>query len=217
MTAAKGRYHKGDLREKLLREAARTVSQSGIRALSMRKLAGRLKISRTAAYHHFDHKDHLLAAVGQEGFRRLAARLQEAGAEKLPALGALRATLLAYVRFSTEETEFFRLMFAGVLRRPLRIDASEELRPFAFSSPEAFGAFAALVTAVKRCQAEGSLSSGDPLFAANILHALVHGVARLQIDDHLKIACPVDEFLNRGLDAVLRGLGTQSTAHKNRK
>jgi AcrR family transcriptional regulator len=215
--AAKSGYHKGDLREKLLREAARTISQSGIGALSMRKLAGRLKISRTAAYHHFDHKDHLLAAVGQYGFRRLAARMQKAGVEKLPALGALRAALLAYVRFSTEETEFFRLMFANVLKRPLRIDTTEELRPFAFSSPEAFGAFAALVTAVKRCQAEGSLGPGDPLFVANILHAFVHGVARLQIDDHLKIGCPVEEFLNRGLDVALRGLGMRTAESKDQK
>jgi hypothetical protein len=84
------------------------------------------------------------------------------------------------------------------------------LRPFAFSSPEAFAAFAALVAAVKRCQAEGSLSPGDPLFITNILHAFIHGLARLLIDDHLKIGCSVEEFLNQGLDAVLRGLATRS-------
>ncbi len=120
-------YHKGHLRDKLLREAARMIARSGVDAVSMRKLSDRLGISRTAAYHHFESKDALLAAVGQHGFSRLAERIRAADQPDLPPLDNLRGALLAYVRFATEETEFFRLMFANVLQRPLRIGATAEL------------------------------------------------------------------------------------------
>jgi AcrR family transcriptional regulator len=182
------------------------IARSGVEAVSMRKLSDRLGISRTAAYHHFESKDALLAAVGQHGFSRLAKRIRAADQPNLPPLDNLRGALLAYVRFATEETEFFRLMFANVLRRPLRIDTTEELRAFPFSSPEAFAAFDALLSAVKRCQIEGTIRQEDPLVIANMLHAFIHGVARLAIDDHLKVPCSLEELLNRGLDAFFSGL-----------
>ena len=117
-------YHKGNLREKILREAARLISTDGVDAVSMRKLSEQLGISRMAAYHHFENKDDLLAAVGQDGFRQLSERLQEAGAANLTALDALRAALAAYVRFALDETEFFRLMFGrrAAEARPERCD-----------------------------------------------------------------------------------------------
>jgi AcrR family transcriptional regulator len=201
-------YHKGHLREKLLREAARMIAKGGVQAVSLRKLGGRLGISRTAAYHYFDNKDGLLAAVGKDGFRRLSERLQAASHAEVPALEGLRAALLAYVRFAMEETEFFRLMFANLLERPVSIHAPEDLHPFTFSSHEAFAAFDRLLSAVKRCQSEGAVRGDDPLVVANTLWAFAHGVACLAIDDHLKIACPVEEFLSQGFDALVAGLST---------
>ncbi|HSB18344.1 MAG TPA: TetR/AcrR family transcriptional regulator [Bryobacteraceae bacterium] len=205
-------YHKGNLRHKLLREAARMIAKSGVEAVSMRKLSDRLGISRTAAYHYFDNKGELLAAVGQHGFTRLADRVQAAGKPELPPLDNLRQALLAYVRFATEETEFFRLMFANVLQRPVQIGATAELSAFRFSSPEAFAVFDALLSAVKRCQADRCIRGGDPLVVANTLHAFIHGVARLAIDDHLKIQCSMEEFLDQGLDALFSGLGGPAQA-----
>jgi AcrR family transcriptional regulator len=199
-------YHKGNLREKFLREAARMIAEGGTGAVSMRRLSNRLGTSRMAAYHHFANKDHLLAAVGQDGFHRLSERLRASDAGELTTLERLRAALVAYVRFAMEETEFFRLMFAGILQRPLRVDAAGELKPFAFSSREAIAAFGQLLSAVKRCQEEGVIRPGDPLVAANMIHAYVHGVARLAIDDHIKIGCSIEEFLNLGLDALFSGL-----------
>jgi AcrR family transcriptional regulator len=207
-------YHKGHLREKLLREAARIIAKDGAEAVSLRKLGERLGISRMAAYHHFDNKDDLLAAVGQDGFRRLSERLQAASLAEVRALEGLRAALLAYVRFAREEPEFFRLMFANLLDRPVSIHGPEELHPYTFSSGEAFAAFDGLLSAVKRWQSEGGTRGGDPLVAANTLWAFAHGVACLTIDDHLKIACPVDEFLSQGFDVLVSGLSSGATVRR---
>ena len=180
-------YHKGNLRGKLLQEAARIVARDGAEGLSMRKLGERLGISRMAAYHHFEDKDALLAAIGREGFGRLAAKLEAVGATDSPALDRLRAALHAYVSFATEERAFFRLMFADVLERPLNAPAP---RAFGFSSREALAAFESLLSLVARAQREGRLRRADPLVAANMLWAFSHGVACLAINEHLKLAVP---------------------------
>ncbi len=196
-------YHKGNLRGKLLQEAARIVARDGAEGLSMRKLGERLGISRMAAYHHFQDKDALLAAIGREGFGRLAARLEAAGSTDSPALDRLRAALHAYVSFATEERAFFRLMFADVLERPLNAPAP---RAFGFSSREALAAFESLLSLVARAQREGRLRRADPLVAANMLWAFSHGVACLAINEHLKLPCPVEDFLDHSFEAMLSGL-----------
>jgi len=197
-------YHKGNLREKLLREAARLISRDGLRGVSMRKLGRRLGISRTAAYHHFANKDDLLAAVGQNGYRRLLERVQAAASTNSPPLERLRAALISYVRFALEETEYFRLMFANLLDRPLHMESVEELRPIAFSSREAFDAYSVLLSAVKQCQSEDVFRPGDPLVITDTLHGFIHGVARLAADNHLK--SDLEQILNQGVDSLLRGL-----------
>ena len=50
------KYHHGDLRTSLIETATQMLAESNIENLSLRKLAERIGVSRTAAYHHFDDK-----------------------------------------------------------------------------------------------------------------------------------------------------------------
>ena len=49
--AQPGRYHHGDLHATLLREAALLLREQGVEVLSLRRLAERAGVSRTAPYH----------------------------------------------------------------------------------------------------------------------------------------------------------------------
>jgi AcrR family transcriptional regulator len=200
-------YHKGNLPERLLREAARIISQEGIRALSMRRLSERLGTSRMAPYHHFESKAELLSAVGRDGFRRLGERLRTASEGQGTPRAKLESALFAYMRFALEETEFFRLMFGGQLNRPLKADKDGDLHGFAFSSPEAMQAFSALITAIDQCQEAGDISPGDPLLIANTLWAFVHGAATLVVDKHLKSSVSLEDYLSQSLELLFQGLG----------
>src|SRR5690554_7850941 len=64
-------YHHGDLRSALLQEADVMLKENGIEGLSLRQLAERVGVSRTAPYHHFRDKHELLCALATEGFREL--------------------------------------------------------------------------------------------------------------------------------------------------
>jgi len=197
------RYHKGNLREKLLREAARLIARDGLRGVSMRKLGSRLGISRMAAYHHFADKDDLLAAVGQDGYRRLLERVQAAAGGGAPPLERLRAALIGYVRFALEETEYFRLMFANLLDRPLHMSQWRN-SAHRFLEPRGFRRVQRAPVRRQQCQSDGVFHSGDPLVIADTLHAFIHGVARLAVDNHLK--SDFEQILNQGVASLLDGL-----------
>ena len=60
------RYHHGDLHAALLREAAVLLREQGVEGLSLRRLAERAGVSRTAPYHHFEDKNALLCALADD-------------------------------------------------------------------------------------------------------------------------------------------------------
>jgi AcrR family transcriptional regulator len=201
-----GSYHKGGLPDRLLDEAAKAIADTGLDGVSMRKLGARLGVSRTAAYHHFQNKGELLSAVGRRGFARLADRVRTATAGSASTPEAITTMILEYVRFAREETAFFRLMFANVLRRPLQLEGAGELSAFPFSSQEAFDTLNQCVVLIKRGQDEGLLRQGDALLLANTVWAFGHGAANLVIDEHLKMECDPETFVRDGMDLLFKGL-----------
>jgi len=94
-------YHHGDLRGALLRAASKLLKKKGISGLSLRETARRAGVSHNAPYRHFPDRESLLAALAEQGFTELRARLQGLGG---------RAKAQAYVAFALENPQRFRLM-----------------------------------------------------------------------------------------------------------
>ncbi|MBN1939067.1 MAG: TetR/AcrR family transcriptional regulator [Candidatus Aminicenantes bacterium] len=209
-------YHKGGLPDRFLVEAARMIAELGPEALSMRRLSARLGVSRTAAYHHFRNKGELMSAVGRRGFAFLAEGVGEAAAGSSSTSEALTNMVLAYVRFAREKTSFFRLMFADILRRPVKRKDPIELSAFPFSSPEAFETLGQFVFWIKRGQEQGLLQPGEPLLQANVMWAFGHGIAYLLIDNHLKFTGDPETIVRRGMAALIEGFrpGSSRPAEK---
>lgn len=63
-------YHHGDLRSTLLSTADSLLKETDIEGLSLRKLADKVGVSRTASYHYFKGKNQLLCAIAEQGFVR---------------------------------------------------------------------------------------------------------------------------------------------------
>jgi len=70
MSTLKLQYHHGDLTKSLLEAAAAIIKEQGVESLSMRKLADKVGVSRTAPYHHFKDKNALLCALAERGFNQ---------------------------------------------------------------------------------------------------------------------------------------------------
>jgi hypothetical protein len=143
--------------------------------------------------------------VAEAGFARLGARLREAIAEAGDSPGErLKAAARAYVGFARDDRDSFRLMFGNTVPRRHRSGRTADgLASFAFSSPEAFSAFQQLHGLVAHCQQRGLLEGAETLVVVNALWALVHGMAQLLIDEQLKLACAVPEFVDQSLELLL--------------
>src|SRR5205085_11935081 len=98
MSTATARYHHGDLRSALLHAALDILAEHGVPGLTLREVARRAGVSPMAPYRHFDSKDALLAAVAEEGFRRLGQRLSDT--PHADPMADLVAQGMAYVRFA---------------------------------------------------------------------------------------------------------------------
>ncbi len=170
----KNSYHHGELRTALLNAAALMIREEGEAALSMRRLAERVGVSRTAAYHHFRHKQDLLCSVAEEGFRRfdvLAQSLQ--GINDIEQY--LQRHIRGYVRFALENAEYYDLMFSG------RIWRSEGLTDSLQASSHAcFQGYVERMAAV--CENYRLPPGVTPLRFAQIVWSTLHGLSRLVID-----------------------------------
>jgi AcrR family transcriptional regulator len=167
-------YHHGNLPAALLRAAGQTLEKRGIAALSLRETARRAGVSHNAPYRHFPDREALFAALAAEGFAMLGERLRGKPGREMGA---------AYVRFSLEQPQRFRLMFGGVLPA----GKYPELREAAQS------ARSALVRAFKDLP--------RPDLAAAAAWSLVHGLSHLLLEGHFATQDP-EAFVREVLAAV---------------
>lgn len=166
------RYHHGNLRQALLQEAGALIREQGVDALSLRRLAERAGVSRSALYHHFRDKHDLLCAVAAQGFAELERLIDAARLESAP---ELRGFVRAYIAFAADYPERYELMFGRSLWK--QATPTEELRAVAYRSfrryVERIGAL------VQQAPAAAELK---PLRIAQASWASLHGLCRLLID-----------------------------------
>lgn len=170
-------YHHGDLKAVLLDETARILKEEGEAALSLRYLAARVGVSRTAPYHHFKDKQSLLSAVGEEGFVRFNRAMLDS-ARKHRGSGAeegLRAWVRAYVTFAVENSQYYDLMYGG------RLWQSESLSSSLLGS--ARGTLRGNVERIRSAQDKGLYNRDiDPVGFSHVAWGTLHGISRLFID-----------------------------------
>ncbi|MBO9418501.1 TetR/AcrR family transcriptional regulator [Labrenzia sp. R4_2] len=109
------RYHHGDLRATLVKQAITALDREPDSEITLRHLAKVVGVSPMAPYAHFEDKDALMDAVAIEGFCWLETALTSA----LEPLGesddtesVLAALAGAYVAFGVARPGLYRVMFA---------------------------------------------------------------------------------------------------------
>ena len=171
-------YHHGDLRHALIQAGLELLTDGGAAALDLRKVARKAGVSHAAPYRHFADKQALVAAINEEGFRRLAERirstLQEAPDDSFE---QLQAVARAYVQFAREQPWLMREMFSGL---------TVERESFPDLSMASKVVFMSYMEVVKQGQEEKRIIDGDPGALAGVLWSLLHGVAMLTIENQMR-------------------------------
>lgn len=202
MAMARSSYHHGDLRRVLLETAAQMIDEQGAEAISMRKLAARAGVSRTAAYHYFPNKQEMLCALAMDGFQRQMEALDIASSA-----GGLREQLSrflrSYVKFSAENPEYYELMLGGNLWRTGQ--ATKELRNVGDIG------FRNLRKQVAKWQEYGFVDPGaDNLRITQVVWCSAHGISRFIIDGVYVNQSALDAICDATVDALVDGLATRN-------
>lgn len=167
-------YHHGDLRAALIQAGLDILADEGVQALTIRAAARRAGVSHNAPYRHFTDKDALLAAIAEEGFVELAARLEEAvsRAPQSPRV-QLEETGWAYVQFAVTHPDHLRVMFGGLISDPQAYPGLHTAGAQAFD---------VLVSIIHAGQETDAVIAGSPQQLAFAAWGMVHGLALLLID-----------------------------------
>jgi len=177
-------YHHGQLREALIESAQQILQDEGIEALSLRALARATGVTQAAPYSHFRDKEDLLAAVAEAGFQKLALRMADDAARLPDASARVRALMSSYVRFASENTALFRLMFGRELA---------DMKRYPTLAMTAGKSYALLSAAL-------SGSGGDTRVLTVSIWSLCHGLTTLIIDGKITLAQfgtnSIEEFID---------------------
>jgi len=170
-------YHHGNLSNKLVAAGVLLVESAGVQALSLRKLAARIRVSAAAVYRHFANKNALLAAIAAEGFAMLNDRFDAAtlAPEVRDPLSRLRALGSVYVNLALEHPGLFRLMFG-----PRQSSGARDAR----LDERARRAYHTLETAVAACFG-GSANRATVAATTVAAWSMVHGYAMLRLENQL--------------------------------
>lgn len=172
----KKQYHHGDLRGSLLNAARLMIREQGIDAVSMRKLADKVGVSRTALYHHFAGKHELLCALAEEGFHRYSQKANKLLTDMhLNTEERFALHVRSYVEFAIENPEYYDLMFGRTIwKSEAPTDTLKE---------QAYSVFRYYSQAVNDWQQQGLLPADlDTLRFAQVSWSMLHGISRLIID-----------------------------------
>lgn len=153
------------------------VAEHGVHAVSVREASRRAGVSSGAPYRHFADKASLLAAVAEEGFDALAARLQRAVTDVGRADETLAALGAAYLDFAEAHPAWYRVMYAP------EVSDRTQYPPLQAAWSRAFGVL------------RDTMQRGGAAIGLNPAHAdllalgpwtMVHGLATLALDDQLR-------------------------------
>jgi AcrR family transcriptional regulator len=175
MTAPK--YHHGDLKNALIQAGIDILSEQGLNALSLRKVAQRAGVSHSAPYAHFTDKQALIAAISTEGYRKLFDCLAAAVEQyRHDPLRQLIEASWAYVQFAQREPAHFKITLSGVVEKEQEYPAFVEMTE---------KAFALVVRLTQSCQQAGILRPGPPNQMAVSVWSMVHGFTSLILEGQI--------------------------------
>lgn len=185
-------FHHGNLKEACIELGLQIILEEGIENLSLRELARRLEVSKTAPYKHFPTKEDLLAAISQAGLAHFASRLTHVlNQPELEPYERLSKTAQAYFDYVLEYPAFYRLFASNVIQD---VSKYPELQK-AVNEP-----FRSLVTLIEQFRMQGVVKIEDSFQGALSLISMVHGFCSLVLENRVQFIGLTNDHLRVRLE-----------------
>lgn len=181
----------------ILEAAMQIVMQSGVEALSIREIAGRIDYSPSGLYEYFSSKEEIIGELVNEGFARLAARMEH-DVHGETALARLREAGKTYMHFAVQEPQVYLMMFNH-----------KPLAPCSITEIEQNIAYYKLVQILQDGLSSGefrSASGAGSQELAYIAWSLMHGLSMLRLTLMSQVTEDIDSIHERALQAFVEQL-----------
>jgi len=166
--------------------------------VSTRAVARKVGCTPPALYLHFPDKASLIYAACDRQFDKLGAVLHEAMDQIDDPVERLRAASLAYVRFALDHPEEYRVMMLDLSPSSMYEATLEEMA----TSP----GFEAIVDTVRDGIERGIFKPVDPMVAALMMWAAIHGLVSLRLVKGGLVLPDIEVLLESCLILELDGL-----------
>jgi AcrR family transcriptional regulator len=178
--------HKEELKKDILNAAKELFMKKGYEATSIRNIAEKIEYSPATVYLYYTDKDEIMHAVHQEGFKILVEYFTPLHSiahpfERLKALGH------AYIKFSLDQPEMYKLIF--VMKDPLdHVEHGKE------EWDEGQTAYDVLFNTVLQCQEAGYFKDLEIHGISFMIWSTMHGLCMLRESGHLGHVCQAKEI-----------------------
>lgn len=167
-------YHRGNLREDLLKAAFELLDQEGIEAVGIRQIARMVGVAHSAPANHFNNKQALFTALAAETFTRVVevieAKLQQDAGDLRGSIHHFSETILS---FGLKYPNRYLLMW--------RKDCVDNEDPVLHSALESI--YQQLTTILQKY---AKTQTVDVESQAIAIWSLIHGYVSLRIDSNLE-------------------------------
>jgi AcrR family transcriptional regulator len=185
-------------REAILAATRDLLSQDGLAAVSLRRVATALGVTAPALYAHVASKDELLEAVAAEEFAELVAAIEGSTIGLSDPIERISAQSHAYVDHVRSHPALFELMTVfrpGWVPQPAAPELAVASRSFEVST-----------VAVHEAIAAGLLRDTDPLMVSLTLWAAAHGVVAVLLSEPNLGDEYEQALVDSVIDSVVQGL-----------
>jgi AcrR family transcriptional regulator len=184
-------------RETILAAAMQIVMQHGVEALSIREIAACIDYSPSGLYEYFVSKEEIIDELVNEGFSRLAARMEH-GISGETALMRLREAGKTYMHFALQEPQVYLMIFNH-----------KPLIPCSIAEVEQNIAYYKLVQILQDGLASGEFRSASGAEAPELAYtawSLMHGLSMLRLTLMNLVTEDIDSIHERALEVFIEQL-----------
>ncbi|NOQ29672.1 MAG: TetR family transcriptional regulator [Helicobacteraceae bacterium] len=192
-------YHHGNLKEELISIALEMIENEGVEKITLRELGSRVGTSRSAIYRHFSSKNDLIQSVFIAGFEKLDKAILPSLQNDEYILTRLFNMGKEYINFAIKNPNIYRLLFGNNF-------SNEREESCDIEDKEIACGFHYLVAVVVQAQEKKLFKKDDPMKQAFVIHAMIHGVASMLIDNHSHIKENLDEIYKMSFDTLSSGM-----------
>jgi len=196
MANASPRKRRGNLKQDLIKAAEKRISEGGISALSLRKLARDTGVTTMATYHHFANKKALLVQIAVNGFARLSEIMMADCSDDSEPVENVKAIMRSYFSFALENPYVYHLMFGQEIQgKPLIPEFKEAAR----------NSFYLMANTLKKyLDASGHEVDADAVGMS--FWGTLHGLVCLVTDGTILYESRSDEKLDHLIEQAVKGL-----------